>query len=271
MALIYYTAPAHRFEILREWKKSSMKKRDVLFSAKNWTASLVCLLALLGSGWAGVAYAQDAAVQVAKVDAGEIAERPNAMAANAVISDVTDRLLKLIDEAAEYVDENEAKFYVELGDALKDYVDFENFSRAVMGRYASKKTMASLDEEGQQKLAEQIDRFSEVFSSALINTYGKGLLVFEGERIEVVEPSAEAETRAASGRATVKQLIYGERETPFEIYYSLRKNDEGEWKIRNMIVESSNLGKIYRNQFSNAYKVYEGDIDKVIDNWIVSE
>ena len=69
----------------------------------------------------------------------------------------------------------------------------------------------------------------------------------------------------------VKQLIYGERETPFEIYYSLRANAEGEWKIRNMIVEASNLGKIYRNQFANAYKVYEGDIDKVIDNWVVSE
>ena len=214
---------------------------------------------------------EETGVQLAKSDVNHDAPLSQAAAANAVISEVTGRLLKLIAEATEYVDEDEARFYRELGAALKDYVDFPSFSRAVMGRYASRSAMESLDETAKEKLQQQIERFNGVFSSALINTYGKGLLVFEGEKIEVVAPTPEAEERAAAGRATVKQLIYGERETPFEIYYSLRKNGNGEWKIRNLIVESSNLGKIYRNQFSNAYKVYEGDIDKIIDNWIVTE
>lgn len=211
------------------------------------------------------------ATQVVKsVDAGKEAW-PNAAEANAVIVQVTNRLLTLIEEAAEYVDDDEARFYQELGDTLKDYVDFKSFARAVMGRYASNKTMESLDEAGKQKLQVQIDRFSGVFTTALIDTYGKGLLVFEGESIEVVPPNAEAEAKAAQGKATVKQLIFGDRQTPYEIYYSLRKSSEGQWKVRNLIVESSNLGKIYRNQFKNSYKVYDGDLDKVIDNWIASD
>ena len=50
----------------------------------------------------------------------------------------------------------------------------------------------------------------------------------------------------------------------------MRKNKIDEWKLRNMVVESINLGKIYRNQFDNAYQVYGGDIDRVIDNWVVT-
>ena len=211
------------------------------------------------------------AVQIVKSVEADTGAWPNAAEANAVIVQVTNRLLTLIKEAAEYVDDDEARFYQELGDTLKDYVDFKSFARAVMGRYASKKTMESLDEAGKQKLQAQIDRFSAVFTTALIDTYGKGLLVFEGESIEVVPPNAEAELKAAQGKATVKQLIFGDRQTPYEIYYSLRKSSEGQWKIRNLIVESSNLGKIYRNQFKNSYKVYDSDIDKVIDNWIASD
>ena len=65
-------------------------------------------------------------------------------------------------------------------------------------------------------------------------------------------------------------MIYGDRQQPYEIQYSLRKDSRGQWKLRNMVVESINLGKIYRNQFDSAVEVYEGDIDKVIDNWSAS-
>lgn len=194
----------------------------------------------------------------------------NITAAHEVVEQTTVELLKLVNDAKLYIDQDEPRFYTELGDLLKNHVDFDAFARAVMGKYASSKRLASLSVEEQGRLEQQMGRFSKVFTGALINTYGKGLLVFEGERIEVLPPKAEAEKRAITGKASVKQLIYGERETPYEIYYSLRRNQQDIWKIRNMIIESSNLGKIYRNQFDNAYKVYEGNIDKVIDNWTTS-
>ena len=140
-----------------------------------------------------------------------------------------------------------------------------------MGRHASSKKMASLNDIESGELNAQIDRFSEIFLGALIQTYGEGLLAFEGETIEVVVPEKGPDaTKPQPKKVVVKQLIYGDRQTPYEVKYLMRKDSQGQWRLRNMVVESINLGKIYRNQFDNAYQVYEGDIDRVIDNWVVS-
>jgi len=190
-----------------------------------------------------------------------------AKTAHETLERITTELVTLIQATQSHEALDEDRFYQALGDLLQRYVDFKSFSRAVMGKYASGKRMASLDEAQAEKLQQQIDRFTTTFTGALINTYGKGLLVFEGERIEVVPPSAD-DASSRPDRARVKQLIYGDRATPYEVYYYLRQNDSGEWKIRNMKLETTNLGPIYRTQFENSYKVYEGDIDAVIDNWV---
>ncbi len=215
------------------------------------------LIALLTAPFVALAEAENDAADAAAT-----------VSAHTVVENITVDLIALIKGAQEYVDEDEERFYQELDGLLRPFVDFRSFARAVMGKHASKKKMAALDDAGREQLNAHIDRFSDVFSNALIQTYGKGLLAFEGERIEVVPADPEAKTKP--GKATVKQLIYGEREAPYEIFYSMRQNGDKEWKLRNMIVESINLGKIYRNQFDNAYQVYEGDIDRVIDNWVVA-
>ena len=186
-----------------------------------------------------------------------------------VVETITVQLLTLIDDAKTYVDEDEERFFTELDILLRPFIDFRSFARAVMGRHASSKKMAALSDTESAKLNAQIDRFSEIFLSALIQTYGKGLLAFDGEEIEVVPPAANAD-KPQSKKVVVKQLIYGDRKTPYEVQYSMRIDSEGHWRLRNMVVESINLGKIYRNQFDNAFKVAEGDIDRVIDGWIVA-
>ena len=186
-----------------------------------------------------------------------------------VVETITGQLLVLIEQAKLYVDEDEERFFTELDVLLRPFIDFRSFARAVMGRHASSKKMVSLTEAEKAKLNAQIDRFSEIFLGALIQTYGKGLLAFDGEEIEVVPPVIDA-AKPQPKKVVVKQLIYGDRKTPYEVQYSMRTDKEGQWRLRNMVVESINLGKIYRNQFDNAVQVYEGSIDSVIDNWVVS-
>lgn len=186
-----------------------------------------------------------------------------------VVETITGQLLALIEQAKLYVDEDEERFFTELDVLLRPFIDFRSFARAVMGRHASSKKMASLTETEKAKLNAQIDRFSEIFLGALIQTYGKGLLAFDGEEIEVVPPVIDA-AKPQPKKVVVKQLIYGDRKTPYEVQYSMRIDKKGQWRLRNMVVESINLGKIYRNQFDNAVQVYEGNIDSVIDNWVVS-
>lgn len=193
---------------------------------------------------------------------------PKVLAAHEVVQTMTDDLLLLIEAAQRYSAENNQQFFVQLDDLLRPVVDFKSFSRAVMGKHASSKKMTSLSIQEQQRLKSQMKRFSGIFSLSLIQTYGKGLLAFEGQKIEVVVP---AKINPLATKARVKQLIYGDRQQPYEIQYSLRKNTDGQWKLRNMVVESINLGMIYRNQFDSAVQIYEGDIDKVIDNWSASD
>lgn len=258
------------------WNK---QKETVAVKAKTYKAALGRLLRyglLVGGLGFGYVASADATQQAQSFSAATAtatdtaSDIKNIHAAHQVVEGTTAALLTLIDNAKTYIESDEPRFYTELGELLKEFVDFDAFARGVMGKYASSARLASLSTEQQLLLNAQIERFSAIFTESLINTYGRGLLVFDGERIEVLPPKKSAEERAAQGKAVVKQLIYGDRDQPYEIYYSLRRNNDEMWKIRNMIIESSNLGKIYRNQFDNAYKVYEGDIDKVIDNWAVS-
>ena len=205
----------------------------------------------------------------ARAEPAQPVEQESVPSAYQIVETITAELLALIDDAKTYVDEDEERFFTELDVLLRPFIDFRSFARAVMGKHASSKKMALLSDAESAKLNAQIDRFSEVFLSALIQTYGKGLLAFDGEEIEVVPPSVSVNKQPAN-KVVVKQLIYGDRKTPYEVQYSMRTDSEGHWRLRNMVVESINLGKIYRNQFDSAFKIYEGDIDRVIDGWIVS-
>lgn len=204
-------------------------------------------------------------INVPHVSASEAIAAPM-VTAHQVVEGKTGELIELIRSAQNYVDEDEARFYDELETLLEPFIDFRSFARAVMGRHASRSAMNALPAEQQDVLEGQIDRFSDVFAKGLVQTYGKGLLAFEGERIEVVPAEQEDPT---SSRAAVKQLIYGERPKPFEVVYSLRRDGHGQWKLRNVIIENINLGKVYRNQFAQQVKVYGGDIDRVISQWSV--
>ena len=53
--------------------------------------------------------------------------------------------------------------------------------------------------------------------------------------------------------------------------YQMGKGKSGEWKLRNVIIESVNLGEIYRNQFESAARKRDGDLDAVIDSWTAIE
>ncbi len=230
--------------------------------ASQWLPAPIAVVLGLGLLFSSSLSAQSDAVAPSTVP-------PEHQGAYALVESTTDDLLALIASAKTYIDEDEERFYTELEALLTPFVDFPAFARAVMGKHASKSKMAALGEAEQQVLEQQMQRFSDVFSRALIVTYGKGLLAFEGERIEVVRP-AELKPAERADRASIKQHIYGDRKQPFEIWYSLRRYPDDSWKLRNLIIESINLGKIYRNQFDNAFQVYEGDIDRVIDNWSVA-
>lgn len=184
-----------------------------------------------------------------------------------VIRGVTTEVVALIESARGYVDRDPQRFYDGVEDIMEDVIDFSGFARGVMGRYGSRAHYRSLDAAGQKQLRAQAARFSEVFKDRLIQTYAKGLLAFNGNRIDVLPLSAEERGQRS---VNVRQHIYADSPKPFVLIYKMSKDREGTWKVRNVSIEGINLGSTYRTQFAAAAAANGGDLDRVIDGWSVS-
>ena len=188
--------------------------------------------------------------------------------AHALVKAATDEVMAVVRDAEDYAEEDPARYYSEVMAVLDPVVDFRGFARGVMGPYATRDRYRSLDEAGREKLRGQLDKFTEVMRDGLVRTYSKGLLAFGGSRIELTDEGDEA---AGERRATVRQLIYSEQTEPYVVLYQMGKDRSGAWKLRNMIIESVNLGEVYRSQFEASARRLEGDLDAVIDSWTVQE
>lgn len=182
-----------------------------------------------------------------------------------VILETTTRVTQVIEDARSYVEENPERFYAEIEAILGEVVDFPSFARGVMGKYGSKRYYDSLSDADKAKFRDRVERFTQTFRDRLNRTYAKGLLVFDGNRIEVLPLSGEADLE---GSVNVEQHIFGNAPQPYVIFYKLKEGRDG-WKLRNVSIEGVNLGKTYQSQFSSAVQRYSGDIDKVIENWTV--
>jgi len=198
--------------------------------------------------------------------ASGVAQEPPGTAYD-VVQETTERVMAVVDAAAAYADQDPERYFNELQGILDNVVDFSGFSRSVMGPYASRQRYQSLSDEGKRELRDQVERFTQVMRTGLVRTYGKGLLAFGGSRVEIQRPQDEDQEE---GKATIRQLIYSDAPEPYVIEYQMRLDGDGHWKLRNLIVETINLGVIYRNQFQASAKDYGGDLNAVIDNWTAS-
>ena len=184
--------------------------------------------------------------------------------AHEVVETTTEQVMAVVREAQGYVDKDPDRYYAGLQAALDDVVDFGSFSRAVMGDYASSKRYKSLSPEDRQRLRQQVSTFTDIMRSTLVRTYGKGLIAFGGSRTEVEKPDKK-EAGDSKKKSIIQRIYKGDKS--YVIQYQMRRNKKGQWKLRNLIVESVNLGQIYRNQFEALARDKNGDLDAVIASW----
>lgn len=187
-----------------------------------------------------------AAAQAAEPSEGDGAVR--------MVRETTDAMLELIEEGKAYAEEDPERFYREVEALLSPVVDFESFARSVMAVHYKKAT------------PEQQQRFVETFKWSLVRTYALALTEFEDGEVVVIPPDRPPRNPR---RRTVKMEIRTGTGDVYPVLYSVTQNDEGEWQVRNLIVNGVNMGLTYRNQFNSAMRdpKYGGDIDKVIDDW----
>ena len=184
--------------------------------------------------------------------------------AHGVVDDATRRVMAAVVESREYFDQDPERYYQRVQQILDPVIDFRGFARSVMGPYASSERYRSLDETGRARLRDQLDRFTEVMRRGLVRTYSKGLLAYGEAKVEVT-PAGDQD--ASGSRATVRQLVYDNQPEPYVLLYQMGRGKEGDWQLRNIIIEGVNLGEIYRNQFEASARKNDGDLDAVIASW----
>lgn len=188
------------------------------------------------------------------VAAGTAAAQSAPESPSEVIRETTRQLLQTIEEHkalhGETVTDEMSEAVLEV---IEPVVAFHSIARAVMGEHAEK---ASDD---------QIERFARVFRDSLLNLYLKGLITFEIDEITVHDPPPDFDP--ASGRATVRMEAATAQDNRYTLGYTMRTDSEGDWKVRNFIIEGVNVGLTFLNQFDGAMRRYDNDIKKVIDNW----
>lgn len=145
---------------------------------------------------------------------------------------------------------NPEAFYKALNDNLGPVVDADGISKSIMTvKYSRKAT------------PEQMQRFQENFKRSLMQFYGNALLEYNNQGI-VVDPA-----KAEDGeRTSVGMKITGTNGAVYPVQYTMEKIG-GEWKVRNVIVNGINIGKLFRDQFQDAMQRNGNSLDKTIDGW----
>ncbi|WP_372874950.1 phospholipid-binding protein MlaC [Pseudomonas sp.] len=168
-----------------------------------------------------------------------------------VVQQTTTTLLEDLKVNKEQYRNDPSAFYDALNEILGPVVDVEGISRGVMTvRYS------------RQATPEQMQRFQENFKRSLMQFYGNALLEYNNQDIRVLPPSGKQNPQ----RASVSMEIKDGNGTLYPLSYTMVKQDDG-WKMRNLIINGINVGKLFRDQFAQSMQNNGNDLDAVIDSW----
>ncbi|MFJ2981509.1 MULTISPECIES: phospholipid-binding protein MlaC [unclassified Pseudomonas] len=167
-----------------------------------------------------------------------------------VVQGTTTELLGDLKANKDQYKSNPNAFYEALNRILGPVVDADGISKSIMTvKYSRKAT------------PEQMQRFQENFKRSLMQFYGNALLEYNNQGI-VVDPAKADDGK----RASVGMKVTGNNGAVYPVQYTL-ENLGGEWKVRNVIVNGINIGKLFRDQFADAMQRNGNDLDKTIDGW----
>jgi len=170
--------------------------------------------------------------------------------AHEVIQGTTTQLLNDLKANKEQYKANPSAFYDALNGILGPVVDADGISRSIMTVQYSRKATP-----------DQMQRFQENFKCSLMQFYGNALLEYNNQGITVGAAKDES-----GDRTSVDMKVTGTNGAVYPVSYTLEKIN-GEWKVRNVIVNGINIGKLFRDQFADSMQRNGNDLDKTIDNW----
>ena len=170
--------------------------------------------------------------------------------AHELVQDTTSKMLADLTANKELYKQDPTKFYDSLNTIVGPVVDAEGISRSIMTvKYSRKATPA------------QMQTFQENFKKGLFQFYGNALLEYNNQGI-TVDPAKDE----SGDRTSIGMTVKGSNGAIYPVQYTLEKIG-GEWKLRNVIINGINIGKLFRDQFADAMQRNGNDLDKTINGW----
>ena len=170
--------------------------------------------------------------------------------AHDLVQDTTSKMLADLKANKEQYKQDPSRFYNALNTIVGPVVDAEGISKSIMTvKYSRKATPA------------QMQTFQENFKKGLFQFYGNALLEYNNQGI-TVDPAKDE----SGERTSVNMTVKGSNGAIYPVQYTLEKIS-GEWKLRNVIINGINIGKLFRDQFADAMQRNGNDLDKTIDGW----
>jgi phospholipid transport system substrate-binding protein len=178
----------------------------------------------------------------------------NAAATTSSAHDLVDSTTKqLLADLAAHKEEyktNPQAFYDALNGIVGPVIDADGISKSIMTVKYSRNASPA-----------QMKRFEENFKRSLIQFYGNALLEYNNQGITVSPAKDEG-----ADRTSVDMSVKGSGGAVYPVSYTLVKLN-GEWKVRNVIINGINIGKLFRDQFADAMQRNGNNLDKTIDGW----
>ncbi len=147
----------------------------------------------------------------------------------------------------------EENYFSQTESVLDKVVAFRFIASNVMGSEVYKKATP-----------EQREAFLKVFRAGLVKSYAKGISNYAKSEIKISGVKTDPKK---PGRATVQQEVK-DKDAVHQLDYSMKLEKDNTWKLFNVVLNGANLGQTFQGQFKNAYKKYNGDLDKLIANWL---
>ncbi|MGB2180264.1 MAG: MlaC/ttg2D family ABC transporter substrate-binding protein [Porticoccaceae bacterium] len=167
------------------------------------------------------------------------------------IESVSQQLVEIIGAHQKEYPKNEKQYFDAISNLMNGLVDFRYIAKKVMGPYKATATQ------------QQIALFAQIFRQGLIETYSRGLINYNDQKIVLVE---QKPLKKGQRTLIVKQEIRSSGNV-FPLRYFMARKKTGEWMVINMSISGINLRDIFSNQFLQAAQKSKGDLDIVITGW----
>ena len=168
-----------------------------------------------------------------------------APSAHELVQDTTNRMLADLAANKEKYKQDPQDFYAALNTIVGPVVDAEGISKSIMTvKYSKKATPA------------QMKTFEENFKKGLFQFYGNALLEYNNQGI-AVDPAKDE----SGDRTSVGMTGQGQQRRDLSCVLHTEKIN-GEWKLRNVIINGINIGKLFRDQFADAMQRNGNDLTR---------